>query len=684
MPMKIRDTARRLVQDGQLDRQDVAKIVDSAKDWGMVTRAEKSELKNLLTQYADKFTPEARQDLERYLGLPGSPSTPSTPTVPGSPAPTSSRSLGTNPGGEAVVLKGGLFVATADAPLPNTAVELGDSLYRAASLIAASDPKTNVFAGLSLDEKKAVFGQLQASLLKAPPDTDIPQGFQDALQPRQLRSSAATAMLELMRSCDKSQPEERLLQDSALKTYAAMAEKETASILRDSMVFQLHNNKDCLANADQRELSDRLMRLFAPTQPPYDEWFANGNKQLNVVCHTGGEFFDGEVRRWKGSGFKEVGTASSSQVELEKTFERNGVETTVRLTMVNGSGGSFDKMDDPNTHIVAYSGHASWGKTVPREMRGAPEQAGAKLMLVNQCCGRGSINKFKDKYPESQLITTRNSSYEHEDFNTFSKTIQGIAERKSWAAISNEIRGDRYSNSRDNYYFPSDAMLRMRALDRDHDGVQDIVDRLVSFNTFNVAEDTAREFTPRDAGQPADRLDGTKVHEAAQIMNTTTHFSDFTEHHGTGESFYGAGFFAPKGDDDPMVRITSDRLGGIQSYRVEVNARHAHASEEAIKAEAFFTLAHTPPIKVASDSSVDTCLKGLILAAHSLDVDSGYRDDEIFKGLLKKHGLPEIDLWTVKPCVELNHVYAGSDASIRKLREKLGPQKLDELKAALG
>ncbi len=684
MPMKIRAAAQRLAADGQLNRQDVAKLIDTAKDWGMVTRSETSTLKDLLSDpgTADKFTAEARQDLERFLGLPVAPGTPTGPSVP--PTASSARELGTNPAGDAVLLKGGLFVTTADAALPSKPQEVGQSVYLAASPIAASDPRTNVFAGLGTAETAQVFEALKSALVQVPTDTAIPQGYDDALQPLQQRSSVATTMLELMRSMRGGTAEDKLLQDSVLKAYGAMAEKEPASILRDSMVFQLHNNKDCLASAEQREVSDRLMRSFAPTSPPYDDWFKDGNDTLRVVCHTGGEFFQSEVDRWKGEGFKEVGSASSGQVELEKVYERNGVETTVRLTMARGTSGTFDRMDDPDTHIVAYSGHASWGRTVPREMRNAPEQQGAKLLLVHQCCGRGSINKFRGTYPDSQLITTCNSSYEHEDFATFKKTLVGIAERRSWASISNQIRDESWQNRRDNYYFPNDAQLRMRALDRDHDGVQDIVDRLVSFNTFAVEQDTGAEFTAKDPGVAVDRLDGTHVHEAAQIMNTTTHFSDFMTTHGTGDSFVGKGYFKPASDDDPMVKISPVKLGAIKSYEVQVNAHFAHASEEAIKAEAFFTLAHSEPFLRSDDSKLDTCLKGLILVAHSLDVDSGHRDGEIFKALCKRHGLPEIDLWLVKACVELDHVYAGSEASIQKLSTKLGPDLLAKITDALG
>lgn len=686
MSMQIRAQFQRLVADGQIDRQDVGKLIDNAKDWGIVTRGEKETLRALLEDpaNADKFSAEAKLDLQRFLGI-SPPSTGSTtPSTPGTTS-VASGSLGQTPSGDAVFFKGGFFVAKSDAPLPSKPTEVGDSLFMVASLIAASDPKTNVFAGLDTAQKGQLFATLQQALQQVPPDIGLPAGYDNAMQAKQQRASVATTMLELMRSMDSSDPEQRLLQDSVLKSYAAMAKAETSSPLRDSMVFQLHNNKDCLVTTEQRAISDDAMNAFAPTKPPYDEWFKDGNDTLKVVCHTGGEFFESEIKRWKGYGFSEVAQGSnSSKTILQKTFERNGVSTKVRLTMMRGSTGTFDQMNDPDTHIVAYSGHSGWGKNIPSALRRAPEEEGKKLVLVNQCCGRGIINKFRDHYPDSQLITTRNSSFEREDFATFKKTIEGIALRRSWAAISNDIRDDHYSNSRDNYYFPNDAQLRMRARDRDHDGIQDIVDRLVNFNTFEVEVDSHNEFTAHKHHKPVDQLEGTKVHEATQIVNTTTKFSDFLENYGTGESYVAKGYYQAQSDKDPMVRITRQDVDGMDSYVVQVNSDYAHASEEAIKAETFYMSAMTPPVKRPHDSALDTTLKGLILVAHSLAIDSGSRDKEIFQALCQYHGLPnDIDVWSVKSCVEMNHVYAGSAASVSKLKEKLGPDLLAKITDAI-
>lgn len=62
--------ARLLALDGRLDRGDVSSLVQTAQGGGGIDAAEQRELQALLTDpaLADKFTPEARSDLQRVLG----------------------------------------------------------------------------------------------------------------------------------------------------------------------------------------------------------------------------------------------------------------------------------------------------------------------------------------------------------------------------------------------------------------------------------------------------------------------------------------------------------------------------------------------------------------------------------------------------------------------------------------
>ncbi len=58
-----------ITNHGKLTADDANKLIQSAKDWGGVSNAEKAELKAVLTRYADKLDPAAKDTLEKYLGV---------------------------------------------------------------------------------------------------------------------------------------------------------------------------------------------------------------------------------------------------------------------------------------------------------------------------------------------------------------------------------------------------------------------------------------------------------------------------------------------------------------------------------------------------------------------------------------------------------------------------------------
>jgi hypothetical protein len=74
-------------------------------------------------------------------------------------------------------------------------------------------------------------------------------------------------------------------------------------------------------------------------------------------------------------------------------------------------------------------------------------------------------------------------------------------------------------------------------------------------------------------------------------------------------------------------------------------------------------------------------INGLILFAHSLDMDMSWRDEELWKAFLAKYHLPEIPLSTVMNIKsEDHHHYAGSPAMIAKVKEALAPAVVEALK----
>lgn len=62
--------AKKLLADGKFDAEDAKKLVADAKDFGRVTFQERQVFAMLLRDHADKMTPEAREALSKFAGIP--------------------------------------------------------------------------------------------------------------------------------------------------------------------------------------------------------------------------------------------------------------------------------------------------------------------------------------------------------------------------------------------------------------------------------------------------------------------------------------------------------------------------------------------------------------------------------------------------------------------------------------
>ncbi|MFH1807299.1 MAG: hypothetical protein ABIJ09_01040 [Pseudomonadota bacterium] len=83
----IRKLQTAILADNKIDKGEVDKLINKAKDWFGVTKAEKNELKQILEQHADKFDPDAKQKLAKFLKIKLDDPAPTTPTAPPTPDP---------------------------------------------------------------------------------------------------------------------------------------------------------------------------------------------------------------------------------------------------------------------------------------------------------------------------------------------------------------------------------------------------------------------------------------------------------------------------------------------------------------------------------------------------------------------------------------------------------------------
>ncbi len=547
----LRDAAYRFAKDGKITEEEAKGIRELALKDGRVSKREKVTLKALLGYYAPTMEPGAKEVVGKMIGEEGTApvegNQPESP-VSGPTQPTEGPTSPTEPAGQPLVLgaehprfKTHVLAdgtLSADGNPPQTPVQLGDALYRAANLVDNLQGDKNLFDGMTLEQKSNLFQQLQGAI-KSSRDPNLEL---DDTQKLQLRSSSATLLLHLAESLKNSGPEGEL-KSKVEKLYIDLAKAEENRILKDSMIYNLKNSAPKLSRAARVE-ADKLFNEIVPTSPPYDDWFKDGNKTINIAWYTGEGpegFYRGTVEMLKKQGFEPEGPErEGGPVFYRKTIRNSkGEEITFRIRVKEYNRDIFDEMDNSEFQIVGYDGHSNIGRTIRYALENAPDKAAnKKLIFYGLCAGKDNIFRVREKYPDAQIMTTHNSSYfrtskgpdgksrmvESENFNALMQVINGIAERKDWKGIREDIKNKAipwyWKNYHAlpggmNYITPIDTNIRRMGLDTDFDGQADPIDKLVNFNTFSVREDTAAEFEPVDPGVPADQLDGTNVTTAA-------------------------------------------------------------------------------------------------------------------------------------------------------------------------
>lgn len=581
-------------------------------------------------------TGPARTGWTAPAGAPGAPG--AVTDAFGAPTSPASRAARAVPLAEGLFLSAsGNFVSHAGQDKPLTAPELGETLTRVAQLLEGG---TNVFktAGVTLAQKEAALTAL-ADAFTTGADVSKFAGNKD--QALQTRASAAPLLLDLAQSLDPSKPAEKALLGRAFEQYKKALETEPHGQLRTFLLFDLDRAKGALP-LDFRPEIDGLMREVAPLTPPYEEWFKDGNTAFKLDYYVGDGFWDEELAAYEAKGFTRTDNADGT-VSLKKHYEKERAlndgttqkfVTDVELVMHNGPHGMFEKMGDPRSAGVVYSGHANYGREVPSHLPNAPQMAGAKVFFSLQCGGKGVHNALVEKFPDLQVVSSKNSSYGYQDRATMLNSLEGIAARLPWSQISTQNS----SHNSDNYYFPSDTLIGRRSIDRDADGRADAWDRVLNVNPFHPQAAIDEQLTARRPEKPIDQLDGRALTGATLRFWRMAGYNQWAGGL-KDQGVLSAGFYPGK-QRDPMFKFEDVRgEDGSQVIKVQVNQHYAHASEEVLGAALHYELGKQMAAK-AGLSEADAKAAGLLMAAKALDIDTSYNDQDAWKALLRFNGLP--------------------------------------------
>jgi hypothetical protein len=620
-------------------------------------------------------------------------------------------------------------LSTADNRPPANIQETSKALYNGANLIDKMPPEQNLFADLPLEQKQKLFEQLRDSLRigqEGSPELEA----KDSLQ---LRSSATTNLLHLIESLPTAQSDAAELKSQAEEFYVSATKAETNPMLRDSMIYNMERAADSLLPTTRTETKKLYSAEIAPTSPPYDEWFKDGNKTINIswMPGQGSEgFYRGTVEMLKNKGFQPEGQErEGGPVVYTKTIRnQEGVETIFRIQVKEYNNDLFSKMNDPNFQIIGYDGHSDIGRAMRRSLDRAPQSDDKKLIFYGLCAGKDNISRVRDKYPDAQIMTTHNSSYfrtskdsdgkqrmvESENFNALMQTIEGVAERKDWTGIRKDIQTKAIPSywrhyhplpGGMNYITPIDTAILRKSMDSDRDGQVDALDRLVNFNITPIKENTRTEFQAIDPGLPADQIDGTNIHTAANALNTAVNYNSLTSKYNNIARVLGGGYFEGS-PEDPIVRYERTEFNGETTWLLNVNKNYAHISEEALRAVAMFEwneqiYSENPNLYETRWRDVmpwnhrerpepgDRTLMGLTLATFTLAYDMkespwgpNARDTEIWNNLLTHYNLPsELSYRPIYKLIdEEKHDYAGSPTVVHNWKKEIPPDILSQIK----
>ncbi len=344
-----------------------------------------------------------------------------------------------------------------------------------------------------------------------------------------------------------------------------------------------------------------------PKKPPYEQWLRDGVVKITHYTDNDGSPRGGTVVFYQELGFKRTDHPDgSTTLRREAAGQRPAIEVTVPAAPAKDQPPAlFEKINDPATDIIIYSGHAGYGRRVEDALtKGKAGTGDGKLVMLLQCSGDVSIEGVSRSFPSAQLISSVESTDNNYDRTLLGNLLKGIDQRASYEAIRDAtnrdftdwvtaqvgkrpqeaIDGYRTQRVETHYFYPDQRKAFIGALDRDRDGVRDDQDDL-----FNVVarkrSDAAAGFDPLDPGVSVDALDGTVLNAAVDQMLLIARYAEWpagllknVPWHAN--AFESRGYHQAAPGDLRAFRF--DVKPGSNAISVSMNAAFAHAPKAAM------------------------------------------------------------------------------------------------------
>ncbi len=513
---------------------------------------------------------------------------------------------------------------------------------------------------------------------------------------RRLRfeAAAATVLLDVFEGARARQPTAARLRARALAAHLALADATRSGRLRESMVANLDRCRRLL-DADGEAALFAAWRRILPPSPPYTDWFPDGSGTLHMQCQVQDVFFLDWQRRFRRLGFRQDGPARPGRLRFVRDDQVGAHTTRFVVDYVEKGEGIFTRMADPEVDLVAFLGHSDWWARVPRNLASAPDQVGAKLLILIMCFGKHFVHALRERYPQAHVVTTKDPTEDPEDEALLRHLFDGIAARQGWTAIRRAAVADR--TTADNFIFPNDARYIAGVTDDDRDGRLDRYDRYCNLGTPRTLDAVGAEASfipdppglhPRGAELDVRELDGGKVFEAALMLNSLSYDNYWLDQVNIEQRVVAAGWHHAPPGDVAAARFRLGRRDGREIVLVTCNARYARASQPALTAmviyEGWHALVAGLPAR-KRPSPRDQALMGIMLVAHALANAHYDQPEAVFRAFLRRGGFPAyISFATALGSVEHDKSWeSGAPRAVAHFAAALPPAALARLERVL-
>ena len=496
-------------------------------------------------------------------------------------------------------------------------------------------------------------------------------------------AAAATVLLDVVEGL---RGRDRALGRLALHEYGDILHRTVSHRLRASMVANLARIERLLDD-EGRALLATGRRRVSPATPPYAAWFADGKDTVRLVVQVQDVFFELWKRIVRRLGFRPVEVIDAHRIRYRRVDVVDGVTTVFELDYRRKGEGIFAPLHDPRVDGVCFLGHSDWWARVPRNLaqdkhRG-PADGKDKLLVLVMCFGKHFYNALRERYPRAHIVTTKDPTEDPEDEAMFRELFDGLAARRSWAAIRRRAVAN--EKTADNFIYPGDERYVAGVVDEDRDGRLDRHDRFCNVGGYlDLAPATGETafvpdpptLHPRGVDLAPRELDGAKVLEAALMVNSLSYDNQFLDTVNQDQRVVAAGWHVPRPGDFGCTRVAAARLDGRRVVRLSCSVRYARAAQPALTAMAVYEgwLYFAGLLRKKLDP-IDTALMGLMLVAHAL-TNANYPDHEAyFRAFVRRYGFPgALPLRRVLRHVEADPAWeSGGPRALAGLRRELSP-----------